>query len=284
MPNCGKCKKTKYCDRSCQRAHWKEHKKTCGKEEVRMTVDYGDGIKRKVGLEEVMRQMELKDTGSTDDCEGYTAFGKVTAGEPVPDGVPKNFLLLIKTFALYNREAEPSGGDVSGFRAEKEYRAFIDEVIRDKESWLKFCEVPSHFMHAENTCAIIGTFQTKALRKRDFAQSQECLDLEEEIHERMRNNLDTSNPFYVRTFHSLVNKYNSGRFNLLTTKKEKRAAIPYFRKCIMYEYENCSFDEQNFLFTIPAILKKKPSKNVLMGLKDIEILKIMKHGEGIPTE
>ena len=26
---CGRCKKTKYCDKNCQRTHWPQHKKSC---------------------------------------------------------------------------------------------------------------------------------------------------------------------------------------------------------------------------------------------------------------
>ena len=27
--SCGRCKKTKYCDKNCQRSHWSQHKTSC---------------------------------------------------------------------------------------------------------------------------------------------------------------------------------------------------------------------------------------------------------------
>ncbi|GAB7357830.1 hypothetical protein MBLNU230_g0002t1 [Neophaeotheca triangularis] len=65
---CGGCKKSKYCNKDCLKAHWPKHKKTCGFKSSKKSTMFWSG-----GYEDVMKDMMSFEPGKSNGAPDSTA-------------------------------------------------------------------------------------------------------------------------------------------------------------------------------------------------------------------
>ena len=219
-------------------------------------------------------QREYKDCPERVVHVSGTAFGLVAPGLPLPDGVPVNFALKQKAAAALDEGVKPGG--VGNMRSESVYREYYDDLVADRATWLRFFEYKDNFQHAENTCGILGTLATIYRQRGWLEDCERVLDMESEVLVRYEQVSVGAEAAQVSCCQKLAYLYHIIRYNLCLQLERYSENIELYRKLALYEAErDYSFEESNFLFMIPGVLKKKATAKVLRRLTDEEVMRII---------
>lgn len=213
-----------------------------------------------------------------------TAFGIVEPGRPLPAGVPANF--VVKQEAMHaiseRRAIEPDDPETKrgNFRGEAAYRAYYDDLVADRASWMRFFDHPLNMDHACNTCCILGTLAT-IYRQRGLADDCEMvLDLEADVLGRYRRAVAVPGceAGAVQVSDGVRYKYNMLRYNVRVHAGRYEDCVRFWRELAAHELEYCfSDDDQMFLYML-EVLGKEKTRGVLKKLTDAEVLRAI---EGI---
>ena len=275
---CGACKEVVYCNRDCQRKDWKQHKPNCGA--MKTLMDMGGSVDPEQDdvLEAAKAHNKMikaaKKSGMPVVCMSFTAFGIVGPGMPVPEGVPPNFALKQAATMEFQSLASYSGTTRGNFKGEASYRAYFDDIEGNKEQWMAFFDHRDNYEHAEHTCGILGTLATIYRQRGSLGDCEKVLDMEEEVLARYHRVSVGTKRAQVMCCEMLTYKYQMIRYNLCFQTKRYEMCCGLFRKLAAFELENnFPFDNQNYLFMLVAVLKKKPAASVLRALTDDEVHK-----------
>jgi len=253
--DCGSCRTVKYCDRTCQKAHWKAHKKAC-REFL------------KANLDEVGNSIREAKVNSRPILNVSGVYG---------DNFPENFSLKQQATTVFFMEASMANGKIGGYKSEAVYRAYFDDLVTDKATWMSMFEVPENFQHAENTCGILGTLATLYRVDGKLEICEKVLDMEQDVLIRYQRVIEGKDHAQVVCCDELAYKYYLVRYNMHFQKKQYNKCIDYFRKLLDHELKyEFDFEAQNFLFMVTMILGKNPSKQVVDRLSEKEMLKLVK--------
>ena len=169
LHKCSRCKSAAYCNRDCQRLHWKEHKAVCqdaGKAAFNdSTKPYSDRpantIRATMTKEEAVVSKAMRDAkrnGDTIIGVTETAHGLVLPGMQLPKGVPVNFHLKQEAeFCFFTgssrygpiNEVITSNTKLSNLKYEKAYRDYYDDIVKNETEWMTFFDFRGNYLHAE---------------------------------------------------------------------------------------------------------------------------------------
>ena len=147
LRRCTRCINVAYCNRDCQVAHWKEHKKVCVDAGAaacnESTTPYPDrpaNTIRTKTKEEYEHSKQLRKAlreGTKIVTVAKTAQGYILPGEPLPDGVPANFHLKQESHVcFFTGPATQSNFALTSkrgnFKYEKTYREYYDDLVSNE--------------------------------------------------------------------------------------------------------------------------------------------------------
>ena len=165
LRKCGQCKVTMYCDRTCQTLHWKKHKVACNihMQSLLSTAEFNPvnatishWTKEKEAYKKELRDAKRNGERHAILDYGYTAQGLVEPGKPLPEGVPANYHLKKEAEFCVLTGAPKEDNDtidehpqkLGNLKYEKEYKAYYDDLVKNKEDWMSFFDHPRNFKNA----------------------------------------------------------------------------------------------------------------------------------------
>mmetsp|Transcript_6498 Transcript_6498/g.9619 ORF Transcript_6498/g.9619 Transcript_6498/m.9619 type:complete len:358 (+) Transcript_6498:104-1177(+) len=266
---CANCKMVRYCDRHCQKNHWKEHKPNCTSPEKK----YEENLKAR------KRAQKLAKKGAPIVTISYTHAGLVAPGMPIPDGVPENFgykQKAVTDFHMMARVDNPKN-KLGNLKGEQSYKDYYDDIVSSEEEWMSFFNHKENSEHAEHTCGILGTLATIYRQRGVSGQCEEVLDMEVKVLDIYRRHSVGGPLIQIQCYEGLKFKCENIRFNLYQQQHRYEECVSLFKSCALYEYhQDVPSDQQSYLFLVEFVLRKrKISKKVLEGLSHDEIMKIM---------
>ncbi len=295
LKKCSRCKLVSYCNRECQIADWKSHKKDCDKE-------FQNKLFPLPNPDQQPNQLEMKFDKKLPHVKGirqahkdgrpvltmsFTAQGMVLPGMPLPQGVPKNFRLKQEAHSAFLTGPSQSGTKLGNLQYEGKYKDYYEDIVANEDDWLTFFDHPDNSEHAEHTCGILGTFAT-IYRQRggteNHAYCEQILEMECKVLEKYRIAINHLYPnksaqnaqLPIQCLDGLEYKYNLIRMNLYTLNHRFKDAVPAFRQLMEYEVKyNIDFDHQNALFMLHMIGKEANAAS-MKTLKDTEIITILR--------
>ena len=284
---CLRCLEVGYCDKKCQSQDWSEHKQRCGAmKEMFESIEAGAaGSPDPRAAELEAKRMATtkairaaKKSGAPMMTMSSTAFGPVGPGMPIPAGVPPNFGLK-QAAVMENHSNAPSSGASGGkgnMRGEKAYREYYDDLEHNRDLWLAFFDIQKHYVDAEQTCGILGILATIYRQRGVLDTCEKVLDMEDEVLTRYQRSSVSEGPEAVRCYDELNYKYQIIRYNLFLQTQRYSQCGKLFRTLAHYELKyKKTFDEQNYLFMLTAVLEKRPTAAVLNSLTEAEVQKIV---------
>jgi len=278
LKRCLRCNEVSYCNKDCQTQDWKEHKQRCGA--MRELFEMGSPDLRAAAITaqaKVANQAikAAKKSGTPVVSMSSTAFGVVAPGMPIPAGVPPNYGLKQAAVMDFHSGASSSGGR-GNMRGEQAYRAYYDDLEDNREQWLAFFDIHQHHMDAEHTCGILGTLATIYRQRGVLDMCEKVLDMEDEVLRRYQRCGALEGPGAVRCHDGLNYKYQIIRYNLCMQTGRYSLCGTLFRSLARYEIKyKKNYDDQNYLFMLTAVLKKRPTAAILDSLTDAEVEKIV---------
>jgi len=273
LQECSRCHRVAYCNRNCQSKHWPTHKQNC------------TSISKQAKQQSKQLRKHAK-SGAPILCVSPTAFGIVAPGLPMPDGVPDNFALKQQA-AVELQKGPPSRPDQRGnMKGEKYYKEFYDDIVVDHTKWMAFFDAHGNVTHAEHTCGILGTLATIYRQREWLAECEMVLDMQCEVMTRYRSHCRGGPIEQTRCCDKLVFMSNIIRYNLYFQTQRYDECMGICRDLLSFELRrNLTAHEQQWLFMVEVILKKKPTAKVLKSLTDTEIMKIvmapLEHPKGV---
>lgn len=303
---CSQCHTVSYCSVDCQRQHWRAgHKLSCGstisnepraqkKKPTIKTTDYATN-KKDMEKEWDAHNKEyrklLKETSDGNPLGknivniSHTAFGMVAPGQPLPEGVPKNFHLKQRAQACFfsGRRNDIAQGKIGIFKHERVYLEYHEDLLQNEQDWVSFFSHPENYVHAEQTCGILGTLATIFRQRGDtesYKKCEEVLDMEKKVLGLYKVSVDaldeSERGSSIHCYNELEYKYCLIRFNLYMYTKQLDKASPYLRKCLEYEAkENISDDDQNVLFFL-MMLGLQPTLRNVKNLSELQLRKLIR--------
>jgi hypothetical protein len=276
---CSRCQEVWYCSKDCQRRDWSEHKQRCGaaKELFEMgSVDPKEAELKAQSMAFNKAVRAAKKSGAPIMTMSFTAFGPVGPGMPIPAGVPSNFgLKQAAVMEIHSNNASSSGGK-GNMRGEKAYREYYDDLEHNRDLWLAFFDIQKHYVDAEQTCGILGILATIYRQRGVLDTCEKVLDMEDEVLTRYQRSSVSEGPEAVRCYDELNYKYQIIRYNLFLQTQRYSQCGKLFRTLAHYELKyKKTFDEQNYLFMLTAVLEKRPTAAVLNSLTEAEVQKIV---------
>lgn len=222
---------------------------------------------------------KVKKQGKPIVCISTTAFGLVDPRLPIPPGVPPNFAL--KQQAMVNVMVGPSrtGQSLGNMLYETSYRDYYEDLVENESLWMTFFQHQDNAEHAGHTCIILGTLASIYQRRGgdDSLQScQDVLDMWTRVFVIFKSHCNMNIPDQAESVDLLELKTNRVRYNLMLLTKRYEECVAIYRRLFQYEVDyNVSFEEQQYLSRITAILNKTPSKAMILSLTDDEIMRIV---------
>jgi len=234
-----------------------------------------------------MREMGRSDTPIL--CVSHTKYGPVFPGQPTPEGVPGNFGL--KQAAVLEYLKGPSAvdsGKRGNMKGELAYMRFYEGITIDDESraeWLKFLSDAEHKVDAEHTVGILGTLATIYRQRGSLKQCEEVLNVQDDVFVSYKKSIEgEAKMFYgesgveksIWCCDTLRMKSNNIRFNLYMQTGRYEECMALYREMMHYELKyDIPYEEQLFLFMVPTVLKKRPTRAVIDSLTDKELMRLI---------
>ena len=159
---CIRCSSVSYCNRKCQRLHWKVHKKLC-KRRANANDDISETSTSRTSTSDSCCLRESTNESKRNQPENkllrklkktvtHTAQGVVTPGEPFPKGVPTNFHFKLEAHACFSTGSPilvwESNENLGNLKYEKVYKNFYDEIVRNENDWMVFFDHIDNYEHA----------------------------------------------------------------------------------------------------------------------------------------
>uniref|UniRef100_A0A7S2UNG7 MYND-type domain-containing protein n=1 Tax=Attheya septentrionalis TaxID=420275 RepID=A0A7S2UNG7_9STRA len=277
---CSRCRTVGYCGRDCQRGHWKDHKRVCDDAiEDKNLVKAAKAVSKNV--------KKAKKAGMPTMTISMTAFGMVGPGMPIPDGVPPNFSLKQAALLQFTTGGPSRPNELGNLQYEACYRAYYDDICESTSIWMTFFDHPYNYEHAEHTCGILGTLATVYRQRATDESNKECkavLDMEEEVLKRYRRSSIGANRAQIHCCDAIEYKMKMIQNNLAFQLGQYETCMSLFRDLAGFEQKyNISYEEQNFLFMVEAILGKPPNAASLGALTDYEVREMVMAPLKLPT-
>ena len=301
---CTKCKMAKYCSRECQKKDWTSHKLPCkiwanmnsNPGVVRELMSMGqngrsdpDDDARKGQLKATAKSMrEMGRSGNPILCVSHTKYGPVLPGQPTPDGVPSNFHLKQEAVIEYRKgPASPGSGKRGNMKGELTYLRLYEGMTGDddiRSEWLEFLCDAEHQEHAEHAVGILGTLATIYRQRGSLEKCGEVLNFQDDVFVSYKKSIEGNANLYgehavkksVWCYDTLRMKSTNIRFNLYIQTGRYKECISLYRELLDYELKHdVPYDDQLFLFMVPTVLKKRPTRAVIDSLTDKELMRLI---------
>jgi len=140
------------------------------------------------------------------------------------------------------------GGE--GYKGERFYAAYFEDLKADKENWVNFLSVPENNRSAEHSCGILGTLATILRQRNELDKAEAVLDIEGIVLQLYKlYAMDSAGG--RECFEELEYKYNIICYNLYYQTGRKERCVALFRALALHELRNnFSFDDQNYAFML----------------------------------
>jgi hypothetical protein len=179
-------------------------------------------------------------------------------------------------------------GKRGNMKGELAYMRFYEGIIRDNDSraeWLEFLSDAEHQEHAEHTVGILGTLATIYRQRGSLEQCEEVLNVQNDVFVSYKKSIEGgAKTFYgesvveksVWCYDTLRMKSNNIRFNLYIQTGRYKECIALYRELLDCELKyDIPYEEQLFLFMVPSVLKKRPTRAVIDSLTDEELMRLI---------
>ena len=275
---CSRCKVAKYCGRTCQVAHWKQHKSLCNIITVNFAQNESDC--RKVAKLYRKLNAEMGD-GDLIVCPIETHVGVVGyPGFPIPSGVPPNFVAMQKSLIEHRRRSSQH----TVFYGEDSFKAYYDELVDNQPIWMAFFHNPLNYNSVDHTVVILGCLATLYRQRGTYEECCKVLDLNGIVIQIYKQHCSVPGTLLVHLFDNCEeheHQMHVTRFNLNFHLKNYIANIPVYKDLCIYEAKH-NAEKSNMLYILQhlgAINQRRPSVKDIRALPDKAVLEAMKFND-----